>query len=419
MADLIHDINLQVDGVLAHAAKKYPERMWMFDIQKSYWDQVDVANDTGKPLVLVGACAPVELVYAFGATPFLFDMIPTRLASQVDQASKYIDLAEKHVGATMCGIDKIDLGAVLSGDFCKKFDAFLYSTVPCDNSRAVYPWIADYLGMPSYCIDIPFRKDETGYRYMAKQYDEAVTFLEETLHKKLDWDYFVELMEISNKINEYMIKLAELRKNIPCPLPGRSTVMNMMIPKMVGHMDMLKFCEIQYEIGLKNLQNGVGAIPEEKYRLCFLQNMPWANVSLLDWLEREHKTIMVMDAFGYQRAVMFENPKDRDQVMYDFARKALLNPMIHGASGPVEDYIWLVENLFEDYKVNLSIFAGHVGCKHTWATSKIISDLIQTKFGLPTLYIDMDSTDLRYKSNDEVRATITEYIETIDAGRKH
>jgi hypothetical protein len=31
----------------------------------------------------------------------------------------------------------------------------------------------------------------------------------------------------------------------------------------------------------------------------------------------------------------------------------------------------------------------------------------------------MDSTDLRYKSNDEVRATITEYIETIEAGTKH
>jgi benzoyl-CoA reductase/2-hydroxyglutaryl-CoA dehydratase subunit BcrC/BadD/HgdB len=417
MSDLISTINDQVDSIMVHASKKYPENMWMFDIQKSYWEAVDHANDEGKPLILLGACAPTELIYALGCVPFLLDMIPTRLASQPDLASKYIDLAEQHIEATMCGIDKIDLGVILSGDFVKKFDAFIYSTVPCDNSRAVYPFIADYLGVPSYCMDVPFRKDEQGFRYMAKQYDEMVTFLEKITGRKLDWDKFVEIMEISNKANELMNKLADLRKHVPCPLPGRLAVLNEMIPKMTGHMDMLNFLQIQYDQGMANLEKGVGAVPVEKYRVSFLQNMPWSNVSLLDWMERQHGAVMVMDAFGYQTGITFTNPRDRATVMYDFARKGLIVPMIHGASGPVEDYVRLVDNVMGDYKINLSIFAGHVGCKHTWAASKIITDLIQEKYGLPTLYLDLDATDTRYKSKEEIRSIITEYIETIEANK--
>ena len=88
-------------------------------------------------------------------------------------------------------------------------------------------------------------------------------------------------------------------------------------------------------------------------------------------------------------------------------------PMIHGATGPTEYWLEVIDKMYADYGVNVSIFMGHVGCKHTWASGKIVTDMIQEKYGLPTLYVDVDAIDPRYKSNDELRAQISEYMESV------
>ncbi|MDR1070106.1 MAG: 2-hydroxyacyl-CoA dehydratase family protein [Gracilibacteraceae bacterium] len=417
MSNLIGTISHQVDSVIEHAKEKYADQMWMFDVQKASWDAVYHAHDEGKRLIYVGACAPVELIYAFDCVPFVLDMIPTRLASTPEVAARYIDLAEKYIAPTMCGIDKVDIGAILSGDMPDKPDAFIYSTVPCDNSRVAYPFICDHLGCPSYCIDVPFRKNEMGFEYMARQYKEIIEFLEKLTGQKLDWDKFQAIMTVSNQTNDLMNKIADMRKITPCPLPGRLLVLNEMIPGMVGHPAMLSYLEAQYAVGQDAIDKGLGAVKEEKYRVSWLQNMLWSNVGILDWMERKFGAVLVMDAFGYQRGHVFRDIDDLDTICIDFAKKGLALPMIHGASGPVEDYIDLVENTMGDYNVNVSMFIGHVGCKHTWAAAKIITDMIQEKFGLPTLYLDVDAVDGRYKKTDEIRALITEYMETIEENK--
>ncbi|MEG1166198.1 MAG: 2-hydroxyacyl-CoA dehydratase family protein, partial [Oscillospiraceae bacterium] len=89
------------------------------------------------------------------------------------------------------------------------------------------------------------------------------------------------------------------------------------------------------------------------------------------------------------------------------------NPMIHGASGPSASHIEMVDDIFQRYSPNVSMFLGHVGCKHTWASAKMITDMVQEKYGIPTLYVDLDCIDGRYKSGDEVKAQISEYFETV------
>lgn len=69
----------------------------------------------------------------------------------------------------------------------------------------------------------------------------------------------------------------------------------------------------------------------------------------------------------------------------------------------------------EDYSVNLAMFAGHVGCKHTWAAHKIVKDVVEKKYGVPVLTFDLDSVDVRYKSVAEVKETIKEFMETLEA----
>jgi hypothetical protein len=99
------------------------------------------------------------------------------------------------------------------------------------------------------------------------------------------------------------------------------------------------------------------------------------------------------------------------------ARNALELPMIHGSSGPVEDYIRLVDNAARDYTPNLAMYVGHVGCKHTWASAKILKDLLQEKYEIPMMTLDVDAIDRRYKSEAEMKAFLSEYLDTLVESR--
>lgn len=404
----------QIDQIIAHIAKKRPENLWMFEYQKAYWDQARDAKKNGKTLVFFSGPIPLELVYSFDCYPFFLDTMSCRVAaSDPALTAKYVDATEKYCPSSMCGIDKAQLGAVLCGDLGEKPDIFLYNSVPCDSSRIAHPALQEIYGVPSYCFDVPFHEDERSYEYLADQYEDFILFMEEHTGKKLDWDKLKKICEISNETYEYLIKIGELRKIKPCPLASRFLVLNELVAGMTGDPAALDYVKKQYEIGKANAEKGIGAVKEEKYRVSWLQNMVWSNTGIMDWMEKEFGAVVVMDAFGYQGGLLFNDLDDRRTTLKDFARKATHSPMIHGASGPVSRYIDLVDNIMSDYSVNVSMFMGHVGCKHTWASAKIVTDMVQEKYGIPTLYLDVDAIDSRYKSADEIKAAIREYMETI------
>jgi hypothetical protein len=91
--------------------------------------------------------------------------------------------------------------------------------------------------------------------------------------------------------------------------------------------------------------------------------------------------------------------------------------MIHGASGNVEKYIEVCEEIITEYSPDVAMFVGHVACKHTWAVAKIVKDLCMEKYGLPVFSLDVDSIDLRYKKPDEVKAVVGEFMDTLEQKR--
>ena len=232
--NLVKEISDQTDKAIAKTKEKFPERLFTVEIQKAFWGSVYSAHAQGKKLIMTGPNGPTELIYALGGVPFNLDVIPVRVANMKDVASKYIDLAEQYLPGDMCGINKGDLGFILSGDLVDKPDAIIYTTHPCDSSRVVYPKVAEILGIPSYCIDTPYVKDERGLKYVADQMKEAAAFLEEVTGNKLDWNKFAEIIKRANEASTLIGKIAELRKNAPCPLAGRYMALNELFASLSG-----------------------------------------------------------------------------------------------------------------------------------------------------------------------------------------
>ena len=409
----------QVDSIYQYMlSKDMPEIMWTVDIQKFTWEEIRDAKKNGKKLIAFGGPVPVTIMRAFDCVPFFLDTIPTRIASMEDLCGRYIDETEKYAPTSMCAIDKAQLGCALKNEFGVQIDAFVHATVPCDSARIAYPMMERLFGCPCYTFDCPFRHDDKGYQYLADQIDAFIVFMEELTGLKWDAERYEKYKAITieaNKAYEVLIQLADLRKKKPCVLPGRMLVLNEIIAPLAGTPEVTSMLQTQLEMGNMLAEMGMTATkcPEERYRVCLMQNMMWSNTGIMDWMEKTYGAITVMDGFGYQDGIILEDLDNWESQKFQLAKSMLLVPMIHGATGPTDYWLKVIDKMYEEFSVNVSIFMGHVGCKHTWASGKIVTDYIQQKYNIPTLYVDVDAIDPRYKSNDELRAQIGEYMESV------
>ena len=238
--------------------------------------------------------------------------------------------------------------------------------------------------------------------------------MEELTGTKLDWEKFKESMKVANHTNELIEKCADLRKHTPCPLPGTLLVTNACMSGQAADPAMATFLEKEVETGEMMLDLGMGACMNgEKYRMLFLQNMLWTSLKSYGYLEREYGAICIMDVLGHFKGDFYEHMDDKEDCFRIMSHKMMNLPMIHGAAGPVEYYQGRISYLMDNFNINTSVFLGHVGCKHTWASTKILSDFIQQKYDIPTLLLDVDCIDGRYKSAEEVQDAIGEYLTTV------
>ena len=404
----------KVEGQYERAKAKDADYLWTIEIQLKMWQMFRDAHKNGKKAVWFGGPVPTVLIAAFDCVPIYLDTVPIRLSPSPMLASRFIDAAHKYAPQTMCGIDAVQLGMTLLNQFGPDCDAFVYSSVPCDSSRIAYPNMEKLLNVPTFVFDHPYRLDERGVDYLVNQQKHFIEFMEELTGTKFSMDKLKEVIKKSNRTFEAQGAAADLRMHKPCPLPGRMLVLNGTSNAMSCFDAMGDLLEKEIEVGQMLIELGMGPCPGgEKHRVALLQNMLWSSAGTMDWLERDYDTVAVMDAFGYQHGRTFDHPDDLDDCLKTTAHMMMESPMIHGASGPSENFVYLVDKLFKDYEPDVSMFIGHVGCKHTWASAKMVTDMIQEKYGIPSLYLDVDGIDGRYKSLDEIKLQVGDYMDTV------
>lgn len=418
--DLLKQLSDQSDAIIKHSDAKNPDKTWMYRVTQGFWNDVYQARETGKPIILCSPNVPQEMIYALGAVPLPVDSLPTRLASS-ERAFRYIDISEQYVPSTVCSINKVNFGTVFSGDLGFVPAAMVYCSLPCDSSRSTYPAMADYLnrnyGVPVFVVDTPYRKDEAGYRYISGNLKRAYNFLLKVLHKEHDPDALAHYLKNSNRVEELMCLIGDMRKAVPCPQGGRLLTLNGMVTCCMGSQYMLDYVEKQY-IETKKLYDAKKSVLKsgvERYRVLWMQNMMWNYGGIMDWMEREFDACSVLNGFAFLGRDQIEDVYDDEQIWMGLAKRCMGSPMVHSVCGPGEAYTKGIEHIMQDFTIDVGIFAGHVGCKHSWASGRMVTDIVEKKYHAPVLTFDLDSGDIRYKSEQEVKDTIYDFFDTLAA----
>jgi len=412
---LVDDMKSFVDAM----KQVMPETAPVLEMRAQNFEDYYRAKETGKPVAWLNFATPPELFYAMDVIPFIYDGLSSQTAS-VGQSLEYIDIAEQFVPDHLCSDNKIHLGLTLSGDIPLP-DVMVYPSSPCDSNRSALSALTEYCDIPSFCVDLPYYKNERALQYVADEWKRLVTILEELTGRKLDINKLRQVMEYSNQAHELWLKLDEFRKLVPCPFTSMETLLDGgCLIQFAGTRELVDYFRSRYDTMNERVARKEGPEVEERIRVVWPYGVYIPDLEAVSWLEQKYGAVTI-NFMNFNWVIKpTEDLSTLDSMMRGLAEKTTLMPMNREVHGPIDNFIDATIDLARRYSADCAIITGHVACKSNWAVYKLVKDIVEKELGIPLLIFEVDLFDPRITSVEDVRTKLQDWFETrVIPGMRH
>jgi len=274
--------------------------------------------------------------------------------------------------------------------------------------------------VPPYDIDL---KEVEGYYidYMVEELKGLVEFLERIAGRKMDWDELSHLIDISDETNDIWYEAYQLRKAVPAPMPTQDA-MSAFVPGwcLLGTQQALDFCRDLYDEVKYRVENKIGVIPDEKYRLVWGMGIPpWFFLQLFNFFE-SLGAVFTIEAI-YRPFEPVEIPAGVSHPLERLAwrlykRGTYRHEKARKRTGDA-DIEYLIE-LIDEYKIDAVVMHRAFSCR-TVHTGQLHQLAVLKKYrNLPSLVLESDMVDVSSFSEEDVKSRIETFIEIVDAHKR-
>lgn len=139
---------------------------------------------------------------------------------------------------------------------------------------------------PPYPCDL--KEVEDYYlQFLVAELRGLVDFLEKHTGRKMNWDRLSETVALAERTLQVWWETYDLRQAVPAPMPSEDAF-NTMVPGhfMLGTQEALDFYTQLYNEVKQRVDQGIGVIPKEKYRVLWAGGLPpWHSLILLNYFE--------------------------------------------------------------------------------------------------------------------------------------
>jgi len=251
---------------------------------------------------------------------------------------------------------------------------------------------------------------------------DLIAFLEQQIGKKLDEAKLSEAVANSQEIFQLMGKINNLRKAVPSPMPSEDEFACMILKEyMFGEKAAVDFYKRLYEELKYRMSNGIGAIPDEKYRLLWIGMPPWFNMGLFNYLESSGAVSVMETTYYIGDPVEIDCSKPLEALAERTWLKAVElhrlgtevvpeNAVVQGGLGSVP--LGLVSRFIEEYKINGVILHTTASCRAISFGQRHVSYEL-TKLGVPCLLLESDMADPRAWSDIHIKAQVDAFIKVL------
>lgn len=386
---------------------------------KKFYEDAHHAKAEGRPVAWVASTFPVETLQAMDIVP----VWPENYASVCAARQLSVELCERAeregFSRDLCSYSRCVLGSMfgyekeLPEGGLPRPDFLVTTTCACDTHLKWFQVASRMYKAPLFLLDVPYNTaggdsdhlDKTHIKYYGSQLEELFAFLEKQTGTKLDMCKLEETLAISNWTSKLWMEIQDYRKTAPCPMDARdafSAVFFMLcVPGSQLAVDF--YTQLRDELR-QRVKDGIGAIENERFRLIW-DNLPlWFNLKIFEYLN-SLGAVVVSEVFSHTWAGSLDPSKPFESL----ARKYLPNM----ANSNIKRRIDIIVSLVKDFHVNGVILPTNWGCRMMSIGETIVRDAVLKKLGVPSLIVDVDSSDWRIAGEAQVKEKFATFIETL------
>jgi len=399
--------------------------MGLKNIMGRHYLAVEQAYRDGKPTAWATSGTPVELLYSMDVQPMLPENSATISAAQ-HLSKDFIETAEEQgFSYDLCSYFKTNIGAVaekaemLKGG-TRKPTFMLSSDVICDTHVDWFQTQAERMNVPHFIIDVPHIVSNTNQRqynyykeYVSKQLWEFMEFIEEITGHEIDMEKARKVAENSYELGMLWQDIFELRKNVPCPVSTRDTFGGLFpLFTMTGLKAPIRLYKRMYREAKERVDNGIGALREEKYRLAF-EGIPfWYNLKFFSKLEK-WGAIIVYETYTYAFS-KYVNPDITKDIVLNHPIEAMSELMlkfwyIYDLKTRVKKY----KEMVEEWNVDGVLLHNNMSCRPNSCGLYDLKRHLQEDHDIPCLIIDCDMNDPRKMNETQIENKLSSFFEIL------
>ena len=392
----------------------------MKEIMTGYYIEAKTAEQSGKKVAWITSGGPVEPLIAMDIIP----VYPENHGAMIGASKMGVDLCEKaeEMGYSrdLCSYARADIGcAPIDGGpigGLPKPDMLVCGNNICGTVLKWYEVQARHYGVPLFIFDTPFC--HTGYsgevhRYVLRQVDEYITFLETVSGQKMDEDRLSEVGRLSMEGSRLWQEVLDTTVNRPAPMSSIDAFFHLALivtlrgtPAVVDY-----YTELLAEMK-DRVDQGISAVPEEKHRLLW-DNLPiWYRTKWMADKFAEYGACLVADTYTSAWCTTFKyiDPEKFRDSMAEVYTRIYLNIGI-------DEMARMVMDMVDKYRVDGLVLHSNRSCKPYSFGQMDIQRLVGREKNIPTLMIEADMVDERSFSESQIATRIDAFMEMIEQGR--
>lgn len=391
---------------------------------------IEQAYRDGNPTAWATSGTPVELLYTMDVQPMLPENSATISAAQ-GYSQNFIEVAEEQgFSFDLCSYFKTNVGAVAkNADQMKggtrKPTFMLSSDVICDTHVNWFQVQSERMNVPHFTIDVPHivsnttNKQYNYYKkYVEEQLWELLNFIQEVTGNELDEQKAKKVAKNSYELGILWQDIFKLRKNVPSPISTRDTFGGLFpLFTMPGLKAPIRLYKRMYREAKERVENGVGALENEKYRLMF-EGIPfWYSLKYFSTLEKFGANI-VYETYTYAFS-KYMNPNVSKEMVLNEPVKAMAELMlsfwyIYDLKTRIEEF----KKTVDEYNIDGVLLHNNMSCRPNACGLYDLKKRLQEDYDIPSLIIDADMNDPRKFNKTQISNKIESFIEILSEKKK-
>ena len=343
---------------------------------------------------------PYEPLDAAGILPYSPEQMSAFLAGTKCEGP-FLEMAEGNGFCdTMCSYHRIFLGALCNG-MVPKPACTVYTNLVCDGNMITFPYLQEKLGIPGFCIDVPYERSEEAVADVAEQIRKMTEFIGDVTGRHVTHEALCESVARG-------WKSALAYRRFLTASPGRrlpADMTNEMYAFLMNHLLMGSEETLRYCTGLAEQMEQ--APKSDGLRLVWLHTMPFSQEPAIKRLNFTDRVFITACDLAADPMLTDINPAKP----YD----AMARRMVYSAvNGPTKHRVQLALDLADMTQADGVVIYAHWGCKATLGAAQLMKSQIEAA-GLPCLVLDGDGADSANRSDGQTATRLDAFLELLEA----